>query len=325
MVQRMILVALLAAGLVGVLWWSQQSTEPLKVSGFIEADEIRIGSRVGGRVRAVHVVEGQAVVAGDVLIELEPFDLLERRAEGQARFESLRAMLAKLEAGPRKQEIVASRSQLDLAGAQLNLTKITLERVKKAFDASAATREELDRRTEELNVAQAAVAVREAELALLEEGTRTEEIAEARASLDAAKASLSAIDRQIEELAIRAPAGSGAVVESIDLQPGDLVSANAPVMSLIDSGVMWVRAYVPENRMSFSMNQKVDIAVDSFPGKTFSGHVAFVARDAEFTPGNVQTPEERSKQVFRIKVVLDEGLDQLRAGMAADVWLEPRP
>ena len=62
--------------------------------------------------------------------------------------------------------------------------------------------------------------------------------------------------------------------------------------------------------------------MDSFPHRKFSGHVSFIARQAEFTPDNVQTPEERSKQVFRIKVSLDEGLDVLRPGMTADVGLE---
>jgi hypothetical protein len=61
--------------------------------------------------------------------------------------------------------------------------------------------------------------------------------------------------------------------------------------------------------------------VDSFPGERFSGRLTFIAQEAEFTPRNVQTPEERSKQVFRIKVELDQGRERLRAGMAADVLL----
>jgi HlyD family secretion protein len=84
---------------------------------------------------------------------------------------------------------------------------------------------------------------------------------------------------------------------------------------------MWVRAYVPENRLNLQNGQKLRVTVDSFPGEDFIGTVSFVAREAEFTPSNVQTPEERSKQVFRIKVELESGLDKLRPGMAVDVWL----
>jgi multidrug resistance efflux pump len=112
------------------------------------------------------------------------------------------------------------------------------------------------------------------------------------------------------------------VVEAIDLHPGDLVAPNAPAVALLDVSHLWVRAYVPESRLGeVRLGQKVPVRVDSFPGRRFSGRLTFIAQEAEFTPRNVQTPEERSKQVFRIKVELDAGRDRLRAGMAADVLL----
>ena len=89
----------------------------------------------------------------------------------------------------------------------------------------------------------------------------------------------------------------------------------------MDTSHLWVRAYLPENHLDVQVDQKVKVGVDSFPDRRFNGHISFVARQAEFTPGNVQTPEERSKQVFRIKVTLDEALDELRPGMTADVYL----
>jgi multidrug resistance efflux pump len=108
------------------------------------------------------------------------------------------------------------------------------------------------------------------------------------------------------------------------LQPGDLVFANAPAVSLIDMQRVWVRAYVPEDRLDLALGDRLPVTVDSYPGKRFTGEITFISRQAEFTPSNVQTPEERSKQVFRVKVTLVDGLDQLRPGMAADVWLEEK-
>ncbi|MCC6581483.1 MAG: HlyD family efflux transporter periplasmic adaptor subunit [Phycisphaeraceae bacterium] len=112
------------------------------------------------------------------------------------------------------------------------------------------------------------------------------------------------------------------MIEAVDLEPGDLVGPNAPVLTMIDPKHLWVRAYVPENRLNLAVDHIIPVSVDSFPGRRFTGRVVFVARQGEFTPGNVQTPEERSKQVFRIKVELEEGQDVLRAGMAADLWLD---
>lgn len=320
MMKRLLILAALAAVLVALLWYSGQTAESLVVSGFIEADAVRLGSRIGGRVQAVAAEEGDRVTPGQVLIELEPYDLRERRAEAAARLDELKARLLRLENGSRPQEIGAAAARLELAQAQADLAATTLTRVSRAFNASAATQDEMDRAREQTDAAGAQVRVREQELALLKEGTRAEELAEARAAVAAAEAALAAVDRRLEELTIEAPID--AVVEAVDLQPGDLVAPNAPVLSLVDDGHLWVRAYVPEDRLNLDVGRRVAVRVDSFPDRTFAGHVSFISREAEFTPGNVQTPEERAKQVFRIKVVLDEGLDVLRPGMAADVLLD---
>ena len=370
--QRVLPILLVSIVLVAIILWSQYRTEPIKVSGYLEADEIRIGSRVGGRVLRVATSEGQRVLQGSPLVELEPFDLLERRAnaaavleqkqaslsrlksgyrageiaQAKARMGQIQAQLQKVERGPRTQEITAAQAELRLAKADLELAAFVQKRALDLFSSNLESRQDLDEANTKLKVAEETVEVRKERLFLLEEGSRPEDIAEARARLEeavegwklaksgyrkeeikeaeaavrAAEASLRIIERQVEELTVRAP--TVGVVEAIELQPGDLVTANAPVVSLTDTRSLWVRAYVPENRLSLTIGQKVDVSVDSFPGRRFAGRVSFVARAAEFTPGNVQTPEERSKQVFRIKVTLVEGLDELRPGMGADVWLE---
>jgi multidrug resistance efflux pump len=372
MVQKILIFLILAAALFGALWASQRRAEPLKVSGFIEADEIRVGSRVGGRVKAVHVDEGQKVRRGDLLVELEPFDLLQRLAEAQAQraraqatlerlnngfraeeiaqakahVDQLAANLEKLEYGPRKQEIDAAAHELALSQFELELAANRQKRAERLLGGDAVSRDEYEAAQTNLRVAQARVQVNQDSLALLKEGTRAEdiaaakaqldeaqqaydlkragyraeEIAEAKASFDAANAAEQVIQQQIDELKIVAPVDGA--IEAVELQPGDLVLSNAPVISIMDTARLWVRAYVPENRLNIQIDQRVPISVDSFPNDRFRGRITFIARQAEFTPGNVQTPEERSKQVFRIKVTLLDGLDRLRPGMSADVWLD---
>jgi multidrug resistance efflux pump len=175
-------------------------------------------------------------------------------------------------------------------------------------------------RSEEIAEARARLAEAEHAWQLLQGGYRPEEIAEARAAVDAATAAVEAGRRQLDELRIVAPLDG--TVEAVELQPGDLVGANAPVISLMDTLHLWVRAYVPENRLNLGIGQELPITVDSFPHERFRGRITFIARQAEFTPGNVQTPEERSKQVFRVKLTLLDGLDRLLPGMSADVWLD---
>jgi multidrug resistance efflux pump len=268
----------------------------------------------------VQAVEGARVRPGDRLVELEPYDLLHRQAEAQAQLALKRAAYDELVAGPRRQEIAAAEARLAQAVAEEKLARQTLERMRKSFERNAASQDELDEAQDRLSAAQATLVVRQQELDQLTEGTRKEDLAQAKAAVDAADATLRALDAQIAETNVSAPVEG--IVEAVELQPGDLVAANAPVLSIMDTSRLWVRAYLPENRMNVKVGQVVRVRVDSFPERTFKGHISFVARQAEFTPGNVQTPEERSKQVFRIKVDLDEGLDVLRPGMNADVVLD---
>ncbi len=373
--KRLLGMAVLAVLLVGVLTYSQRRGEPLHVSGFIEADEIRIGSRVGGRVQQVHIEEGQTVRAGDRLVELEPYQLEELLAEAEAQwaravavrdrltagfraeeiaqakahYDQLAAVLEKLTNGPRQEDIAAAQAQFELAESQFVLAKTNHQRAETLFAMKTNQQADLDQATAELRLARATRDVRIEELNKLKRGTRAEELAEATAKLDeanqvwllrksgyrveevaeaqaaaaAADATRRAVRRQIEELVIKAPVNG--TIEALELRPGDLVGANAPVISLMDTSRFWVRAYVPENRLALKIGDAVSVTVDSFPGERFPGKISFISRQAEFTPGNVQTPEERSKQVFRIKVTLDAGRDRLRPGMAADVWLGPTP
>lgn len=372
MAKRVIVVVIVGCLLLALLLVSQWRGESLKVSGFIEADEIRLGSRVGGRVSEVLVEEGQAVKAGDVLLKLEPYDLESRRstaaaelaakradyeklkagyrdeeiAQARAERDRAKANLDKLIAGPREEQIAAAEAQLQQAEAQAELARIVFQQKASLFDRNAATQDERDTSEQQYKAAQAVVDVRQQQLAelqagsrkediasakaayeaadhalkLMEKGYRPEDIAQAEAGVQAAEASLKAIDTQIEELTIKAPMDG--VIEAAEIYPGDVVTPNAPVLSMIDPTHLWVRAYVPENRLDLQLGKPVQVGVDSYPDRRFAGTLTFIARQAEFTPGNVQTPEERSKQVFRVKVTLDEGLDVLRPGMTADLWLD---
>ena len=152
-------------------------------------------------------------------------------------------------------------------------------------------------------------------------GTGPRKSQQAKAARDAAQAALEAIRRQKEELSIKSPING--TVEALDLQPGDMVAPSAPVLSMLDQDNLWVRAYIPQNRVGVQLGQLVRLTVDSYPEAPFEGVIIFVARQAEFTPSNVQTPEERSKQVFRIKVEIENPRGLLRPGMMVDVWLDP--
>lgn len=316
--RRWLLLPLVIVALLVALYGSQTQAADFHVSGFLEADEVEVGSRVGGRVAKVHVREGEVVEAGALLFELEPFDLVERRAREAAEVAAREARLAALEAGPRKQEIAAARARLEAAQAAQALAELEDQRTRSLVADAIRARDALDRSQAELDSARATVRARTEELGLLEEGTRAEDVAVARAELEAARAGVAALDRALEELVVRAPLA--ATVEACALQPGDLVAANAPATVLRARGELYVRAYVPQGRLAFAVGDRAEVGVDAWPGRRFAGRVTYVAPRGEFTPSNVQTPEERSQVVVRVRIALEEGAGELLPGVAADVW-----
>lgn len=373
--QRIWIVIPAALAALALLWWSQRTPPADLVSGVVEADDVRVGSRVGGRIATVSVEEGQVVRRGDLLLTLEPFDLEERLSEARqrlaaaealasklhsgfrpeeieqarARRDRLKARLEELVAGPRPLEIAILQDKLDVAQAELRRAEIEYKRVADLVSEDRAKQLELDdatrtrdtwqarfaearnalalaregTRPEELAQARAALAEAEQALVMSERGYRVEEQAEADANVGAAQAAVAAIERQLGELQVVAPIDG--VVEAVELEPGDLIAPNAPIVSILDPSELRVRAYVPASRLSVKTGDEVAVRVDGFPGRRFRGRFAFVSRESEFTPTNIQTPEERVKQVFRVRIELLEGRDVLRAGMTAEVLLEHAP
>ena len=115
-------------------------------------------------------------------------------------------------------------------------------------------------------------------------------------------------------------APTNCVIEVLSVKAGDVLAPNQSIATLLLTNHIWVRVFVPEPWLGhIQLGDTVKVRVDAFPGKDFAGVVEQVAREAEFTPRNVQTVGERVKQVFGVKVKLDNADGQLRAGMAADV------
>ena len=274
------------------------------VSGTIETDEVHVASRYGGRVATISAQEGDALKAGQVIVELEAAELKTRRDQAAA-------LLAELEAGPRKEEIEAARSEWESQKAELEFARADAQRAKGLYEQKAVSEADRDRAVSRALALEKSVAAAKSRHDLLLAGTRPERLAQARAQL-------AEIDTQIREMQITAPGDS--VLEVLHVKAGDVLAPNREVATLLLPQHIWVRVFVPEPWLGhIKPGETVKVRVDSFPKRDFAGTVEQVSRSAEFTPRNVQTVEERIKQVFGIKVRLDNSEGLLRAGMSADV------
>ena len=274
------------------------------ISGTIESDEVRVASRYGGRVEQIVVSEGATLKTGAKLMQLEAPEL-------RARHDQASAWLAELKAGPRPQEIQAARSEWEALQANLDLAQAENKRITALFSENLATAAERDRAMLGAAALEKNVAAAKSRLDLQLAGTRPERIAQAEAQLRE-------IDTQLAEMSITAPSDS--VLEVLTVRGGDVIGPNREVATLLLTSPLWVRVFVPEPWLGkIETGTKVSLRVDSFPERMFAGEVIQVARAAEFTPRNAQTVEERIKQVFGVKIRLENPDGALRAGMSADV------
>lgn len=303
---------LLAQGLLLALVLSgcKPGSHSNSVSGTIEVDETRVASRYGGRVEKIFAHEGDGLHPGQVLVELDA-------AELRARRDQVAAQLAEAEAGPRKEEIAAAKAEWEAETAQEVLANSERQRAAELFAEKTISTTEHDRAVTAAQAAQQAVAAAKARYDLLRAGTRPERLALIRAQL-------AELDAQLAEMKIAAP--TNCVLEVLSVKVGDVLAPNQSVATLLLTNHIWVRVFVPEPWLGqVKLGDAAKVRVDAFPDKEFSGEVVQVARSAEFTPRNVQTVGERVKQVFGVKVKLDNREGQLRAGMAADVAFSSMP
>jgi len=308
MKRRLWIILLLVAAAAGGLWAFRlrDREKPLVLSGSLEARDVEVGSLVGGRVVAVEVEEGATVRAGQPLVTFET-DLGQLQIrEQRARVEEARAILARVRAGPRREEIARARAEAENAERERR-------RRKSLLDEGVIGRQQYD---DGATRAKSAVET----YRLLERGSHPDDVRAAQAAVEREGERLAFLLRQSEEAIVHAPADG--VVEALDLRPGDLVAPNQPVARILEPGQLWVRVWVPEPSLGLvRLGQKAAITVDSFPKRAFPGRVVEIRQHGEYTPRNVQTLKQRMDQVFGVKVVVDPAAPELKPGMAALVRL----
>lgn len=288
------LAILLVAAAVGgggfMLWqhWQNRDADPGIVTGNgrIEGNEIDVATKFPGRVDAVLVKEGDDVVAGQPLVRFDSRAL--RASLNQAKAQLSRASHHVTSASA---EIARRRSDLDLAD-------IELKRSETLFERGFATRERLDRDRSR----------REVNLSLLDA---------ARSALEAAKTEVAELRARIEEIeadlsdtVLYAPTGGRILYRTAE--PGEVLAAGGKTLVMIDLDDLYMTIYLPERAAGrVRIQDEALIRLDANPTAPVSAYVSFVSAEAEFTPKEVETTEERQKLVFRVKLQVRDNRDRL--------------
>jgi HlyD family secretion protein len=318
-----VVVLVLTAVLV-VAWLARRGAadgDVLSASGTVEVTEADLGFQVGGRIEAVDAAEGDRVEAGAVLARLEMSELSARRAAAAAQVSAARAQLAELEEGARPEELAQARSVELSAREQMEEAHRLVERLRPLHDGGAVSRQTLDEAETAYAVARARHEQARQQAEMVQRGPRTERLAGQRAVVDQAEALLAQADAGLSHAVIVAPFEG--IVSVRHREQGEAVAAGMPVLTVMNPADRWVRIYVREDEVGrVTIGQRADIRSDSDPERSIAGRVTHIASNAEFTPRNVQTTEERVKLVYAVKVqITNDTAMLLKPGVPADVRL----
>jgi HlyD family secretion protein len=307
-------------------------TGPARASGYVEATEIRVAPEVGGRVIEAAVSEGDRIEAGAVIARLDTADvqLAIRRAEAER--DQAVAQLRLLQAGSRAEDVRQGAAQLESARADVQAAEserqaaaADLRRFEALLQSNAGSRKQRDDAATRLEIATARVAAAQdraraaAEgVARLRSGARPQEIAGARARVAVVEAQIAALEKSAADAVVKSPVGG--IVTSKLVDAGETIAPRTPLMVVSDLDRAWANVYVDEPLVPrLRLGQKATLVTDA--GQRIEGTITFISPKAEFTPRNVQTADERSKLVYRIKVSVDNRQGILKTGMPVEAEL----
>ncbi|HMD30569.1 MAG TPA: efflux RND transporter periplasmic adaptor subunit [Candidatus Acidoferrales bacterium] len=327
--KRVLPILLLAAAAAAAYYyypqWFRKSAPDgeMKLSGNIEAHESLVSFKVAGRILDLPVQEGQAVKAGQLLARLDSDDYRQQVAVDDATRHVRERQLQLALAGSRTQDVQAAYQALLDAKADLEQKELDLQRYETLYAKDEIAGQTRDLARTNVTRAKAMLAKQEQIYSELEEGTRKEEIAVDHANTHQAEQNLDLSRIRLGYTTLTAPLNGVILVRQAEL--GEVMSPGTPVVTLADLDHIWVRVYLPETDLGrVRWGQDVSVRTDTYPAKSYHGHVSFISSEAEFTPKSVQTEKERVTLVYRMKVDVDNPNLELKPGMPADVYL-PRP
>ena len=293
----------------------------LVVSGVEEATDAKLGFQVPGRIETLTVKEGETVKKGTELGHLDRTEAEARRQQAVAQVAGARAMLRELERGFRSEEISQGRSAFSASLDKLKDAQRDFDRSKQLFDGGAISQEAFDKAKFALDLAKSQNVQTGEQLKILESGPRKEKIEAQKAQLKQAEAAMSLAEAVLANMVIVAPFDGLVTVRHHE--PGEIVPAGSPIITLLNPDDRWARIYVPEYRMGIvKIGQPVTLSADTFPKKRYQGEVTYISSEAEFTPKTVQTVEERVKLVYAVKVrIKNDPTFELKPGLPVDVHL----
>jgi HlyD family secretion protein len=326
------LVVVLALVAAAALWWTRRDAGDVYFTGFVEGEERVVRSEVVGRVLEVPFGEGALVPPGAVVARLDESDIAARLAAKQRELDMTRADIRTQEervalvASTWQSSVAARRAEVTHAESVLLLAERTYGREAELVETGASTAQQLDEARARRDQARAALA--RAHDLLAQGAAEERNIAVNQGQLEMLRQRAALTEAQIAELEVtrakyqvRAPSVA-TVVQTQFVWPGELAQPGTPVVAVLDPADKYVQVYLPVASMAeVRVGRRVEIELDSTPGRRIPGEISFIADQANFTPEKIETRDDRVGQVYRAKVRVLEDAALLKPGTEGNVYL----
>ena len=331
---KLALLAIAIAGGLYYAWSTLQGKEDMSAfvsgNGRIEAVEIDVATKLGGRVQDILVREGDFVQAGQVLGHMQVYTLQAQRDEAAARQQQSVSGVdsAQAQVAVRQSDIAAAEGVVAMRESEVDAAQRRLRRSDTLAKEGASSAQELDDDRARVSTARAALAASRAQVTAAQAAltaARTQVVG-ARATVTAAEATVARIDADITDSALVAPR-DGRVQYRV-AQPGEVLGGGGKVLNMVDLSEVHMTFFVPETVAGrLALGSEVRIRLDAAPDFVVPARLSFVASTAQFTPKTVETESERQKLMFRVKAQIDRELlqkylKQVKTGLPGVAWLK---
>jgi HlyD family secretion protein len=309
------LISLLFAGCSG-----SNNKNSIEATGTIETVNVVLSSKTSGEIKKISIIEGDKVRLGDTLMVIDTEALRLQLNQQEAGAEMSRAQLDLLRNGSRKEDILLAESNLEQAQVNFNQAKIDLERLQRLYQTQTITKKQYDDAVTHFDLMNDQLSSAKENYHKVRNIARPEELKQAEAKLQQSIAYTNLIKKNINDSYIVSPL-NGIVVKKY-FEIGETVAPMSSLLKISDLTNVELYIYVTELELGkIKLGQKAEVSVDAFKDRKFEGKVTYISPEAEFTPKNIQTKDERTKLVFAIKIELPNPDFELKSGMPADATI----
>jgi HlyD family secretion protein len=296
---------------------SNNNKNSIEATGTIETVNVVLSSKTSGELKELKKNEGDKVSLGDTVMIIDTQTLYLQLKQQESGAEMSRAQLDLLRNGARKEDILLAESSLKQAQVNYDQAKTDFERLQKLYQTQTITKKQYDDASSHFDLMNDQLSSAKENYHKMKNYARPEDIKQAEAKFNQSLASADLIKKNINDSYIVSPI-NGIVVKKY-FEIGETVSPMSSLVKISDLTNVELYIYVTELELGkIKLGQKAEVTVDAFKDKKFEGKVTYISPEAEFTPKNIQTKDERTKLVFAVKIEIPNPDFELKSGMPAD-------